>query len=58
MHHDQRLDHSAPTVSRWLRALFGEHQIKATIDHSSPDLKSLMSFRPVNASLGLTADSY
>ena len=57
-HHDQPLDCSAATVGRSRRNLFGERRIKAAIGRSSPDWKSSVILRSVNAELGLTADRY
>jgi hypothetical protein len=57
-HHDQPVDCSAATVGRSLWTLFGERQIKAAIDRSSPDWKSSVILRSVNAVRGLTADGY
>ena len=58
MPHDQPLYRSAATVSRSPRTIFGEHQIKASVYRSSPDLKSAVILRPVNDRLGLTTDRY
>ena len=58
MHHCQPLDRNCDTVGRSLRNLFGERQIKAAIDRSSPDRKSSLILRSVNAARGLTADGY
>jgi hypothetical protein len=45
-------------MSRSLRIPFGERQIKASVDRLSPDLKSSVSLRQVNAGLGLTTERY
>ncbi|RLS82640.1 MAG: hypothetical protein DWI02_01810 [Planctomycetota bacterium] len=58
VYHDQPLDRNCATVGRSLRNLFGERQIKAAIDRSSPDRKSSLILRSVNAARGLTADGY